>query len=414
VKVVSAGGPSSLVFLSQVARAGAQWVLVWLFARTGGPAAVSQIAVGFAITAPVFILAELGLRNVYLTMRDRPGLGHFMRLRIIAVALATIATNLVPLVTDAVDSQVMLPLSLLKFIDSILDMALAVPQSQGRIATYASAGIANALGSIALAVAATFVTSSVTSALWASLVGSSLTLVLLMAALPRWIRTDETIGTSARSLFRTSWPLGVATGVNSALGYLPVLFLAWWGTASDTGIYAAAAYALTFGNLALASAQQALLPQNAKQVRDQGREVSQVLHSTLRTFSAVSFCLAVPCLALLPLVMPMVYGPGFVISHLEVLPFALSLLCLAAIYSTGTALMLMNAYRRQLTTALVAFGFAVAVAGALSDSASVLAAGLVALAGYLGRGALGLAACRTELAREARRGHAAATESHDA
>ncbi|MBE8146950.1 hypothetical protein IOD13_15030 [Brevibacterium casei] len=58
-----------LVTVGNIMVATAQWYLIWLFARHAGPQAVGVYSSLVAFMTPLFVIAQLGLRNLYITLQ---------------------------------------------------------------------------------------------------------------------------------------------------------------------------------------------------------------------------------------------------------------------------------------------------------------------------------------------------------
>ena len=81
----------SWTFVGNVVYAGCQWGMIVVLAKLGNAEMVGRFALGFAITAPVILFANLQLRAVQAT--DATGeydFGHYLGLRLISTSLALV------------------------------------------------------------------------------------------------------------------------------------------------------------------------------------------------------------------------------------------------------------------------------------------------------------------------------------
>ncbi len=78
-------------FAGNVIYAGCQWGMIAVLAKLGSPTAVGRFALGLAVTAPVFMLANLQLRTIQATdaSREHP-FGQYLALRLMTTAAALI------------------------------------------------------------------------------------------------------------------------------------------------------------------------------------------------------------------------------------------------------------------------------------------------------------------------------------
>src|SRR5690554_1974078 len=79
---------SSLVLLSGYAgKSATSFLILWGFARLDGAAGAGEFAFAMAVSFPVFIFLELGLRNVLQTLHHSPPFRAYLWLRVTAVAV---------------------------------------------------------------------------------------------------------------------------------------------------------------------------------------------------------------------------------------------------------------------------------------------------------------------------------------
>lgn len=382
-------GPA-LVVLGTVARAGAQWVLVWLVARASGAAAVGEYSFALAVATPVFLLSQLSLRNVYLTLTGRPPFAVFLRLRLVGSALAVAAVLALAASPVALTMAATLPVVAYKLADSLLDLYLARLQERGDLGR---AGIALLLGatvSVAAAVAAFALTGDALAAIWAAALGpaAALALVLPMTAGPDATRRSRGTERAARRLLRSAAPLGAAEVLTALLSYLPVLMLGLVASSVTVGLFTAAMSFVTLAFLLLSGVQTAVVARFAADFRGGGAPA--VVTAGVRLAAALS-AVAVPAAALVlaagPQVLAWLYGPEFAVPAGHLWPVAATVAVAPCLTVCGLVLTALNTYGWQLWGGLAAVITMTLLAAALAVTGDVgiHEAGLVLLVGCVVR-----------------------------
>lgn len=386
-----------LVTVGNVSTAAAQWYLVWFFARQDGPQAVGQYSTLIATLTPVFILSQLGLRNLYLTLqrrvRWRVYLGTRLSTAVIATAVGLMAIHV--LYTD-VDWRMAFAVLVIKVSDSIGDLFFARLQRAERLTTFGLILILSAFVSAGVVTVIMVSTGSVVAALWGvagtAVVGAVVTAHLgIRASAPQLNSTQAPaprMAPEARALLSAGLPLSLMQGIYSLMSYTPLGVVALFGSADEVGRYASAAYLVVFANLVGASLETVILPVYRRRY-DAAGPTSLLRAALVRGLVVMGLLSPMIVLALFvgsPL-LSAVYGDEFALSRPAIGMLSLAAVITVPTYLLSATLLVLNRY--WATTSVGAFAVLLALgsgwaAGALGLPA--VEAGCIALlCGSLGR-----------------------------
>ncbi len=301
-----------------------QWAMLVVVARLGSPEKVGEFALGIAVSAPVVLFTNLGLRRIQVT--DASGqflFGDYFGLRLLmnGVALAVIAALAFGSGYGSSAVAVILAMGLAKAVEAASDVVYGVLQQGERMDLIAGSlflrGIAGAAG-LAAGMAAS---GSVAAAVLDLALGWSA--VFVFYDLPRASRILAARGVegglrprwSARTLTRLVWlalPLGIVTTLMSLMASIPVIFIEKLRGAGELGIYTALAYSYAASHRIASAMGEAASARLARHYADgRKRAFVRVLGGLLLLASsggaagvALAFFAGRPLLALL-------YGPVY-------------------------------------------------------------------------------------------------------
>jgi O-antigen/teichoic acid export membrane protein len=388
---------SSVLLLANLMRAISQWTFVWLAAQFGGAEIVGQYALALAIVTPVFIAADLSLRNVYVSLRRSVSFGSVLLVRLAFGALA-LAVLAILGILGAVDPAVLLILGLIRFTDSVLDLCYGWLQRQGRIVRIGWTSILNSVVTIIIGSALYAWSGELVIALAGSLAGSLITTALVFTGVARAAAgttpapRDE-IAAGAGAVIRAGVPSGLAFASVSLLTYTPLYLLGISRGDEQVGQFAVIAYFAVLANLVLGSIQQATLHDYVTAFRDGGDERLRrtALRNALPLVVVGLACFAVTLVLGAPVIQAL-YGAAFTPSLADLLPVALSVAILPVVVAAGQVLLTKNRYGLQLAIGAISLTVAIAAGLAMLPGFSVAAAGWVLMAGTVSRAVLGAAA----------------------
>lgn len=229
-----------------------QWGMLSVLAKAGNVSIVGQFALGLAISAPVFMFTNLGLRAVQVTDGRRDYcFADCFTLRILTTVLALLVVVVLVFASgyDNVTRGIILLVALAKFVECLSDVIGGLLQLHERLDQAAVSLMIRGVLSASV-FAETFL---LTHSLIASIAAMCLAwlAVLLGYDLPRakdalapgerYIHMDWRV---ERKLVGLSWPLGFGTMLLSLNGNIPRYLLAHYGGTAQLGIFASMGYLL--------------------------------------------------------------------------------------------------------------------------------------------------------------------------
>lgn len=337
-----------LVTAGNIMAAAAQWYLIWLFAKHSGPEAVGVYSLLIAFTSPLFITAQLGLRNLYITLQTAVSWRVFVGLRALGV-LGAAVTSIMAVLVFAPDQSWPLAgaILLIKVADSVADLWFARLQRTGSLCAFGLLLVIGAVSTASVSTAAMAMTGSillaVTAAAAVAMLSATATILLARRRPPA---PAQTIGPPGIPLLvRHGFPLALSQGVSSLVAYLPVAIVGWWGTAGDIGVFSSAAYLVTFANLLGASVQVAFLSDYRQRFESAG---TAALRRMISRSSVLILTLLSPLVVVAvffgPSLLAVVYGAEFDISRLAVLFFSLAAVIVLPTYLLSSFHLVLNRY----------------------------------------------------------------------
>lgn len=398
-----------LLLSAYVGKATTQLLLLLAFARAGGAEEAGQFALAVAVCTPVFILSELGLRNVYQTLSDAPPFRSFFLIRVCtAVVAAGVVAVAAWVFSGFPPTAILVPLLAMRAADSILDICYGALQAGGRVGAAAMWMWVNTCTSLVAIIAPLVLGLHPV----VSIAGSAACSVLTLAALaPTLVKGPETWiapKADAKRVLRAGSVLGAATGADALLLYLPTFYLALVADAEAIGIFAVCQYVITLANLCFSAAAQTYLSTMRDTMASGGLRALRPQSLRLaRAALALGLGIAVASVMLLPVLAPVVFGNEFDVTWAQALPVSVAVVVLAVEWSTTVVQLVLNNYGARLLGQLVGLACAGVAIAAVSEHPSVTAAGCVLLAGLTGRAVTGVCVLRSSIGRAVRQGNLA-------
>lgn len=223
-------------------------------AKLGSPEMVGRFALGLAITAPVFMLANLNLASIQATdARNEYQFCEYLGLRVVSSVLALLLVLLVVLLGGYGPQvgAIVLLIGVAKAVESLSDMVYGVLQKHERMDLIASSLIVKGAVSLLVVAAALYVTGSLAVAI----LGLIVVWWLVMTFFDRRNAARFTSVTpvfARRALFSLTWlalPLGFVAGLNSFTQELPRYFLERSFGERELGLFAAVASLAASGRM---------------------------------------------------------------------------------------------------------------------------------------------------------------------
>ena len=364
-----------------------QFAIFAIVARVLGPHEAGRYALGLAVAAPVFMVASLGLRTVYLTLNPAVDARHVESLR---VASAAVAVAVVSGVTAALDPTLVVvgtTVAITKALDASSELYAAILQDDGRFRTVSIAAAATTTASTVAATVVLLLGGDLAAALVASVVAVAATTAacrsVTMDARRRAPRPAlwERRGEAWRRTTVAGLPAGLSLGISSLVVTTPQYAL--------QASHGPAAVALLSTLLNLPAAVNIVLSglAQASLTRSGGPDAARVASRAGALARGARWAVLTVPLTLLALVaswlvFPVALGPQFSVTLATALPLTAASLFAPLVSSTANALAIRNLYARSLWATAASLAGSVALA-ALAVPAHGLVGALWAVTGSL-------------------------------
>lgn len=236
-----------------------QWAMLIVVARMGSPERVGDLALGIALSAPVILFTNLGLRKVQVTdVHGQFQFGDYLGLRLLmtALALGIVGAIAVGARPDASAGAAIFAVGLSKAVEATSDVVYGVLQQVERMGSIAaSLFLRGILGVGALALGMTLTHDVAVGMLGVSAAWAG---VLVLHDLPRARAALKSQGWSGlrprwsgRTLGRlalVALPLGIVTPLVALLSSVPAVLIERLRGTGELGIYTALAYSYSAAN----------------------------------------------------------------------------------------------------------------------------------------------------------------------
>jgi O-antigen/teichoic acid export membrane protein len=339
---------------ASIARYAGQLVVFILIARLRGPADAGIYALALAITAPVFIVAGLGMRSVFLTLRSPISVSNYERLRALTVAGAVIATIVATSIVSPEISVTVAAVSGYKALDALNDLYGAVLQRAMRASATVTTSIAvSAAQALTLAVALLADVPTALALLISTIVSALITVSVVRG---KAISAANDAGTPVldgqvrrpwREIMRAGFPTGVSFGLVTLLSTMPQYFLGATSGASAVGRYAILLYLVVAVEMVLNALSQSWIPYG-RHLEAEGRLSVIAILAVAVKWTLITLPLGGASMVAAYFVLPAVLGPAYVLALPEVLPLTLAMVVTPFVFATTTSLSIQNKYRWSL------------------------------------------------------------------
>ncbi|QDY90645.1 hypothetical protein E7Y32_10805 [Arthrobacter sp. UKPF54-2] len=373
--------------------------LLIVFARFGSPETLGNYSLALAVTAPIFVFCEFGLRTVYLTHRGNQPFSAYLHVRLATLSLAMILTAAIGSIFLPEMSGILLLVSLLRAADSMGELYSAPLQRHGELPTILRAFSTNAALTIGVGIAVLAAFHNLYYVIAALIAVSGATTLLLMkrptddllpkmksanaGARPRW---EDHV-----SVVKAGLPTGISWGLLSLLSSIPQYFLAAYYSQVEVGYFAIILYVVVVVEIFLNAVSQSWIPRAKKLLADAPSFFVAVVKTAI-VWTAAFVPLSAAVCAAAYVMLPIIFGSTYRIDWDEIIPLFGSLVVLPLVFFSAMALNVANSYVKALTTSIVAVALASAVAFLLIPGGGVPGALWVSFAALASRGVLSLAA----------------------
>lgn len=347
--------------------------LLILVARYTDPTVLGEYSLALAITAPVFVFAELGLRTVYLTLHRPLAFRNYVLLRFGMGGLAFVASVVIAAAFQPGILATVALVAAVKLADSVSDLLSAPMQHFRRpeLITAAYAGLAIAGTIVVWGLLAAF--QSLDIALL-GLLGVSIATALAMTRPTRRILAandsprEHLTSESLVTLFKAGLPTGVSWSLLSLVSTVPQYFLAWSRDTASVGMFAILLYIVAAVELFMNALTQAWIPQgralHVRFARDAARFTRSVAAvAGLWTLAFVPLSMLGVWIA--SILFPILFGPQYRIDLAFAVPIILCVIALPAVFFGSMALSIQNRYTHGLSLGVSAAAVSVAACALL-------------------------------------------------
>lgn len=373
--------------------------LLIVFARFGSPETLGSYSLALAVTAPIFVFCEFGLRTVYLTHRGNQPFRAYLRVRLVTLGLAMLLTAAVGAIFVPQMIGILLLVSLLRAADSVGELYSAPLQRHGELPTILRAFSANAVLTIGVGIAVLVSLHNLYSVIAALIVVSSATTLLLMKRPTDALLAKEeptSAGTGPKwedhvSVVRAGLPTGISWGLLSLLSSIPQYFLAAYYSQVEVGYFAIILYVVVVVEIFLNAVSQSWIPRAKKMLTESPSFFRAVVKTALHWTAAFIPLSAVVCAAAY-IMLPIIFGSTYRIDWAGIIPLFGSLVVLPLVFFSAMALNVANSYVKALTVSVVAAVLASGVAFLIIPGGGVPGALWVSFAALASRGVLSMAA----------------------
>lgn len=270
-----------------------QWGMLVVLAKLVDPEGVGRFALGLAVTAPVVLFANLGLRPFQATDAERHyDFADYLGLRLLTTLLALLAIAGVAFLAgyELETALVILVVGLAKCFEAISDIFYGLLQQRERMERISKSMMAKGVFSLVALAVGVYFTGSVLwgtvglAAVWAVvLVTYDLRSgAMLLGGLPR----PRWKAGRLRKLAILSLPLGLAVVLTSLNANIPRYLVEHYLGQRELGIFAAMAYPLAAGATVVGALGQSSSPRLARHYVDGDRAAFRALLAKLAALGA--------------------------------------------------------------------------------------------------------------------------------
>lgn len=283
----------SWTFLGYVVYVLCQWGMLVVLAKLVSPEGVGRFALGLAVTAPMVLFANLGLRPFQATDAERRyDFADYLGLRLLTTLLALLAIAGVTVLAgyERETALVILVVGLAKCFEAISDIFYGLLQQREEMERIAKSMMLKGVLSLAVLVLLVYATKSVIwgvaglATVWALILATydlrSGVLLLGSFPRPRWM-----LG-RIREMALLSLPLGVSAVLISLNANIPRYVVQHYSGERELGIFAAMAYPLAAGTIVVGALAQSASPRLARYYVDRDHAAFRLLLLKLVGFGA--------------------------------------------------------------------------------------------------------------------------------
>ncbi|SCG72859.1 lipopolysaccharide biosynthesis protein [Micromonospora coxensis] len=342
-----------------------QGAVMVVLARRGSAEMVGQYALGLAVSAPVVLLAGLGLPTVLMTdVVQRFSFREYLRLRCAAMTVAVVVIGALAAGRGATAGMVIMLVGIAKALDGVGEIYFAHFQRRWRTRAICVAMVINNLCTLVLMTALLVWTGNIVITVVGSVAGSALGSGLFCWSVGRNIDADASRRTESASVGRSlgragalaviALPVGLASALNSFNFNVSRYALEQTHGTDALGVFAALSYVLLAANTVFSAVAQAVLPKMTR----------LYAAGSLRPLASLTMRLVLGCAAVGGVVtgvavlaggnlLNVVYGPAFAPYDETLTVLTLGVAIGGAVFILNSALLATRRFGRQFVASVV-------------------------------------------------------------
>ena len=369
---------------ANIARYLSQFVLLLLILRTQSPQAAGLFVLAMAIATPMFSLADLGLKSIYLTHKREYGIPAYLLLLAASTSFAFVTVSGVTSAFGWVPAGLILLVALNKLTECFLFFWGGPLQARGQTHRTLRIYVLNAIATIGFAGIALVIFDDLLLALSGSLLSSVLCVWLMGRHADLTSGHDGPILSRAGDIARAGFPMGVSFAMIALVSTVPQYGLAASVGPSAAARFAVAIYAVVAIEVFMHPVSQAWLTNAVHQRSAGNRELARFTLATIRKWTLMLAVCALAIAAASYVLYPLVFGEPYALSIPETVAIAVAIALLPFEYIGIYGLSVVNRYATNIAvsaaTVIVCLGASAVliprfgVAGALWAFASAIAA----------------------------------------
>lgn len=312
-------GDTAWMFAGSVVYAACQWGIAVILARFGGPEVVGLFVLGSAISTPIIVVAQLGLRQVLITdFSARYDFADYLRLRL-SMTVGAFASIVLLLLVLGYQRDALVALAAIaagRCFESVSDIHYARMQRDERLEKVALFTMTRGVLCLVSVTVVYLTTLSVEAACIAFGAACAVSMIIVDGASER--RQERVISFGPRerakalSLAKTALPLAGSQFFSNLSGNVPRLMLQGLGGTRLLGLYAAIEYFIIAANLVVQAVGQAAAPRLARLFASGEFDAYlRLVRQLLAFFVSVGVAATVGMWVVGPDLLRLIYGPGF-------------------------------------------------------------------------------------------------------
>lgn len=371
---------------ANISKTGGLLAILIVLARFTDPTTVGHYALALAITTPVFVFAQMGLKGIFLTHKVAFAFTTYLQVQIALAVLASFVSIGIAAVTNADMVVTVALVSLIKFGDAISDLFAGPLQRFGATAHIfwgvATSSIVSALAAVAMLI---FSKNLNLTLLVLAVVSTVVVFALMWLPGHRLVRSKEASDNTAlprpehpiRGILRAGAPIGAGAALLALVSSLPQYFLSASHGADAVAHFAVLFYTVAVADIFMSTLVQGWIPRAREATAHPKLAPNGFFRFLLRTATAwtlVAIPMTAAGLAIAWVVIPAVFGPTFILTVTITIPIAVAILLIPLASFSGIGIIVQNLYLHSITLSIASAVTSLVMCAALIPSFGIAGA----------------------------------------